>query len=89
MILQHSRKENGKSMLTLEEPGALGRGLTSLLSLQLISCWNPLQPVDTGSPEARDSISVADAGQPSSAENRAVSGGMDLKGQPNFTVSHT
>ena len=49
----------------------------------------PLQLVHSGSPEARNSISVVDAGQPSSIENRGVSGGMDLKGQPIYhSVSH-
>lgn len=64
-------------------------GFDFSLSLHLISCWNPLQPIDMESLEARDSISLVDSGQPSGAENRAVSGGIDLKGQPNsHSVSH-
>lgn len=65
----------------------MGLDFSFLSSSRLL--LGPLQLVDSGSPEARGSISVEDAGQPSSTENRAVSGGKDLKGQPNYhSVSH-
>lgn len=37
MTLQHSRKENGKSTLTLEEPGSFGDGTWLLFSLFISS----------------------------------------------------
>lgn len=41
MYLQHSRKENWKSMLTLEEPWSFGNGIWFLLSLHLTALLEP------------------------------------------------
>ena len=63
--------------------------LTSLLSLHLISYWNPLQPVDTGSPEARDSNQRSRCRSAFWSREQGSKWTDGSKGQPNYhSVSH-